>query len=347
MALGLPTYLRRPTDWDRLATPVDYAILTGSVTEVKRTISENSDEQTLIANINSGKLHIGKHTKRTVPSALKFSKCGGKIMCRFGFTDLLTYFWTQDPNYFLSVLGGSVIPHKASMYNEPTVLDWWFNHSTASPRTLVMNRTDPSAPASTSQSPSATLYRTYGRDAVDEASKNGHIPVLNWWLSSGLVVSYSEASLEGASSGGHVAVLDWWKHSNLPLKVGKVMDQASASGHVDVLDWWLTSGLPFTYDKALYKASNAGKIDVLDWWLASGLRLVYDSSVLFTATCHNRPDVLEWWKRSGLPIEYRICDIEEALEDAVVPGDEARMWWMAQAVDFHASNREWAETKTL
>ena len=58
-----------------------------------------------------------------------------------------------------------------------------------------------------------------------------------------------------------------------------------------------------------------------------------DQEALVGATRHNRPEVLEWWDKSGLPIQYRMCDIEEALEDAIGGGEDARLphqppWWI-------------------
>jgi hypothetical protein len=46
-------------------------------------------------------------------------------------------------------------------------------------------------------------------------------------------------------------------------------------------------------------------------------------------------------------VNYRICDIEEAIEDAIRPGSEAREWWKRLGVDFNANNAEWMKTKSL
>lgn len=69
--------------------------------------------------------------------------------------------------------------------------------------------------------------------------------------------------------------------------------------------------------------------------------------MLVGATRHNRPEILQWWDRSGLPVQYRICDIEEALEDALRSGHEAREWWGRKGVDFKANNSEWIKLKSL
>ena len=72
-----------------------------------------------------------------------------------------------------------------------------------------------------------------------------------------------------------------------------------------------------------------------------------NEEVLITATRHNRPEVLQWFYESGLEVSYRICDVEEAIEDAVRPGVEAREWWNRLGVDFKANNAEWMKSKTL
>lgn len=171
-------------------------------------------------------------------------------------------------------------------------------------------------------------------------------------MNSGLPLEYTEAALEHASSKNQIAVLEWWKLQNetrgLPLKIGRVMDSASTAGCVDALEWWATSQLEPKYDRhALQHASCQGKIDVLDWWLGSGLQLTFDHDALTGATRHNRPEVLEWWDKSRLPIQFRMCDIEEALEDSIGGGNDARQWWLERGVDFNANDNEWMKLQNL
>ena len=85
----------------------------------------------------------------------------------------------------------------------------------------------------------------------------------------------------------------------------------------------------------------------MQWWLTSGLQLLFDPDSLIGATKFNRPEVLEWWDRSKLPIQYRMCDIEEALEDAIGGGDAAREWWRKKGVDFNANDKEWMKLRNL
>ena len=97
----------------------------------------------------------------------------------------------------------------------------------------------------------------------------------------------------------------------------------------------------------MHHASTHGKVDVLQWWLESGLQLIYDQDALTLASRHNRPEVLEWWDHSNLPVAYRICDIEEALEDAIGGGEAARQWWRKKGVNFNANDTEWMKLQTL
>ncbi|KZT43839.1 hypothetical protein SISSUDRAFT_1111916 [Sistotremastrum suecicum HHB10207 ss-3] len=265
---------------------------------------------------------VRTHALTQVP----FTRIGAKIILRFGFVHILEYLRTQHRSNFEKEFGkhAELVPTKASLYGRTNLLFWWKNCTESGPK-------------------------VYDHEAMDLASKAGAVNALHWWHQhSGLPLLYSEAALDGASMKGHIAVLDWWKASGLPLKIGRVMDAASVAGDTSVLDWWASSGIEMKYDKQpLYSASCHGKVSVLQWWLHSGLQMIYDSDVLVGATRHNRPSVLEWWDKTGLPVPYRICDIEEALEDAIGGGEEARSWWRQKGVDFHAGDAEWMKTQTL
>jgi hypothetical protein len=268
------------------------------------------------------------------PSQNPPTKTGAVLAVRFGYVHVLDFFLTQHRSVFLSIFNGDVIPTKASRHGRTAVLSWW-KHGFEQHPDLV----SPPKPESIAE-------------AIDGASRNGQVVSLDWWVQCGHPLTYTEAALEYASAKNQIAVLEWWKQQNklngLPLKIGRVMDMASTAGHVEVLEWWAASELEFKYDRhALQHASCHGKVDVLQWWLGSGLQLIFDQDALTGATRHNRPEVLEWWDTSGLPIQYRMCDIEEALEDAIGGGDEAREWWKRKGVDFNANDKEWMKLQNL
>lgn len=249
-----------------------------------------------------------------------FYSVSAKVAIRFQCIDIIEYLYTSNKACYDRTFG-RFLPLYASEQGSVKVLNWW-------------KQTVP--------------IKQYDHHAIDNACMYGQVDVLRWWMASGLRLEYTEAALEHASARGHVAVLDWWKASNLPLKIGRVMEMASGTGHVNVLEWWHRSGLEFKYDRVpLYHASCYGRVEALEWWLQSGLQMIYDSDALVGATRHNKPETLEWWNRSGLPIQYRLCDIEEALEDAMGGGELVRAWWEKKGVNFKANFTEWTKYQSL
>ncbi|KAF9228390.1 hypothetical protein BS17DRAFT_851143 [Gyrodon lividus] len=272
--------------------------------------------------------------RATDPAVNPPTKLGAAAVVRFGYVNVLEFFLTQHRPIFLSIFKNDLIPITASRHGRTAVLAWWKHGFEQHPELVP-----PPGPGSIAE-------------AIDGASRNGKISSLDWWASSCLPLEYTEAALEQASAKNKIAVLDWWKRQHLqnflPLKIGRVMDMASVAGHIGVLEWWATSQLEYQYDRhVLHHASSLGKVEVLEWWLGSGLQVVFDGEALTGATRHNRSEVLEWWDKSGLPIQYRMCDIEEALEDAIGGGHKARQWWKKKGVDFSANDKEWMKLQNL
>jgi hypothetical protein len=268
------------------------------------------------------------------PCFIPPTKIGAVLAIRFAYVNVLEYFLSAHHSEFLSIFAGDLIPTKASQYGRIQVLSWWKHGFEQHPHLIP-----PPSPGSIAE-------------AVDEASRHGQVLSLDWWRHCGHPFEYTEAALEYASAKNQIAVLDWWLRENrltgLPLKVGRVMEMASTAGHVEVLAWWAASRIEPKYDKhALQQASCHGKVEVLQWWLGSGLQMIFDQDALTGATRHNRPEVLEWWDKSGLPIHYRMCDIEEALEDAIGSGEAARAWWKRKGIDFNANDKEWMKSQNL
>jgi hypothetical protein len=250
-----------------------------------------------------------------------FYTVSAKAAIRFSCIEIIDYLFTKHRANFDKTFG-HILPLNASYEGSVSVLDWY--------------------------KANYVQIRGYDSAPMDNASLNGHVYILQWWLDSGLTPKYSEAALEHASARGHVAVLNWWKSSKLLLKIGRVMELASGAGHTAVLSWWVQSRLDFKYDRAsMYNASCSGRLDSLEWWAHSGLHMSYEPDVLVGATRHNRAEVLEWWDQSGLPVQYRLCDIEEALEDALGGGYQVRPWWERKGVNFKANFTEWTKYHSL
>ena len=266
------------------------------------------------------------------PARCPPTRTGVTLTIRFGYVhvlDTLLHVY-RAPCQFLHWFRDDIIPIVASEYGRTSVLTWW-KHAIDSG----------ALPGPQDKSIS---------ESIDRACRNGARASLEWWLASRFPLTYGDSALEAASAKNHVDVLEWWRENSttLPLKIGRSVDMASSAGHTAVLAWWIHSGFEFKYDKtALHHASMHGKVEVLQWWLDSGLQLIFDQEALVLATRHNRPEVLEWWDRSGLPIQYRICDIEEALEDAIGGGEAARVWWRKKGVNFNANDKEWMKLQTL
>ena len=306
-AVGVPTSLPQPIPWTR-ANPCDFAILSGYIPLIRA-----SD-----------------------PTAHRPTRVSATLAVRFNYVNVLEYLFTHHRAIFLSMYKDDLLPITASLHGRTAVLTWWKHLHDSHPDIIPLPKSRSVA------------------EAIDGASRNGQVASLDWWLHSGIPLDYTETALESASSKNQLPVLDWWKEKSLSprwrlaLKIGRVMDMASTAGHVDALEWWAGSQLEPKYDRqALYHASCHGKVDVLQWWLGSGLQMIFDQDVLTGASRHNRPEVLEWWDKSGLPVQYRMCDIEEALEDAIGGGERAREWWRKKGVDFNANDKEWSKLQYL
>lgn len=314
-----------------------------------------------------------------------------KLVIKFNYLTILQHLSSspQHAEAFWSSFGGTILPTKASaVFARPEILEWW--------------RTSP-----------RFLNKNYTADAVDGASRQGFIDVLEWWRQSGLVMKYTEAALESASGRGRVNVLEWWKeasqhhqssqfdeaekqsqrrlysrppsppspaihtyphaigHSNpnstLKLKVGKSILVAAQNGRANVVRWWDDSGIPYSHSEAVAKIASAyGHVNVLETWKSckgDEFGMLFDSSVLVGPTKNGWVRILEWWRQQTLPqdgdkegkrlkVEYKTCDIEEALEDSVhLEGsegeEEVRKWWAKNGLNLGVGTSEWMKLKQL
>ena len=324
-ALGIYHHIPTPHDWVPLIPrpgskqqTLEYTILTQPLSRIRAYFTTSASYKP--------------------PTTL--SPIATRLIFRFSMTKLLTYLALQQKDIFWTSFGLSLLPHKASLiYNSPAILQWW-------------------------QDCPAVIKKEYGPEALDGASRAGFVEVLEWWLNSGLALSYTEKALESASAKGHVEVLDWWKNSNeksqgtdheLPLKVGKSIILAAQSGRVESIEWWENSGIPYSHEDGVTRlASQHGHVAVLEkWYNFKGSKMIFDNQVLVGATKNGHAGVLQWWKdvskRSGLKVEYKTCDIEEAMEDAVGGGGEGevREWWGRNGLNLGVGTGEWMKVKTL
>ena len=250
-------------------------------------------------------------------------------MLRFGYTHLLDWLYSVTPDLMHEVCD-ELLPEVASAWGRVEVLEWAargssFGLPSADSHAGLLS--PPLPTPSTSHATgfsftSASVGTRNGKSsgplsprAIDDASRNGHVEILEWWLNSGISpLSYSEDALNHATIKKQLPTLEWWIASGLPLKLGNVLDFASMvkDGSTDSLEWWhRKSGLSGGYTKvALYEISKKGNTRLLDWWKSSGLPLVYDKEVLIGATRMGQVASLDWWLHSKLPVSYTFFDIE-------------------------------------
>ncbi|KAK4983791.1 hypothetical protein LTR66_008698 [Elasticomyces elasticus] len=324
--LGFYTNLPTPQEWQKHTLPhgpqtymekLEWTILTGNYRDLDSFIVANS-----------------------VPRWL--SRLCIKLIMRFAMTTTLSYLENTHRDLFWATFGHTFLPDKASsVFGRPEILEFW--------------RTSPSF-----------LTKEYTAEALDGASRAGFVQVLDWWRTSGLPLRYTEAALEQASSQGHVDVLEWWAGASkraggtqeesdaaapVRLKPGKAICYATQAGQTAVVRWWIESGVGFLHEDTVAKlASTHGHVPILALWLAfKGSKMIFDNQVLIGATRFGHVDVLEWWRRSGLRVEYKTCDVEEALEDGAEgkKGAEVRRWWAKNGLNLGVGTSEWMRTKVL
>ncbi|KIW45677.1 uncharacterized protein PV06_04048 [Exophiala oligosperma] len=325
-ALGIYTQLPTPHEWEALVLnpgskkvpSLEYTILTQPVSQIKTYFTNNTSSQP--------------------PTTL--SSIATRLIFRFSMTELLTYLALYQKDIFWTSFGLALLPHKASLiYNSPTILNWWKDCP-------------------------AVIKKEYGPEALDGASRAGFVEVLDWWLESGLKLTYTEKALESASAKGHVDVLEWWRVNSLklagttremPLKVGKSILLAAQAGRTNSIEWWENSGIPYAHEDGVARLASAhGHVGVLELWHSfKGSKMIFDNQVLVGATKNGHAGVLQWWKdvsrKTGLRVEYKTCDIEEAMEDAVGGGGESevREWWGRNGLNLGVGTGEWMRVKTL
>lgn len=273
----------------------------------------------------------------------ELSALATKLIFKFTLIDVLHYIEANCPQIF-KCFDGKTIPTKASAYYPRLqILNWW------------------------SLSPSF-LEKHYDNEALDVASKHGYVHVLEWWLRSGLPLKYTSAALEQASAHGHLDVLEWWREAyhqsqeKIELKTGKSILLAAQYGRLETIRWWVDSKLTFSYEEQVCKqASRYGKVEVLELWreLKGDDKLTFDNQILTEPTLCSHLKVLDWWVgyahgqlpgmdgRRAKKVEYRMMDIEEALEDAHGDQTAVRRWWAEHGLNLALGTTQWMTPREL
>lgn len=327
--LNIHTTLPVPPEWRQSASEegpktsmqkLEWALLTSTYAEIK--------------------------TRFDTDKPTRISRLCIELIMRFAMVPVLIHLENAHKDLFWGTFGHAFLPHKASVFGKTEILEYW--------------RTSP-----------MFLTKEYSADAMDNASRSGSVQALDWWYDSGLPLKYTESALEQASSQGHIPVLTWWKeHSTyrqesttpqkpdprprrepLKLKVGKSITYATQAGSLPSIHFWVESNIPFSHEDTIAKiASMHGHTHILDYWRKlRGEKMLFDNLVLVGPTKMGHADVLEWWKRSGLRVEYKTCDIEEALEDGVEgeKGEGVKRWWALNGLNLGVGTSEWMRVKVL
>ena len=290
-----------------------------------------------------------------------------KLIIKFSRTNLLSYLESNHKDLFWSTFGHTLLPGKASaVFGQIAILDWW--HTSPSFLTKEYN-----AEALDSASKAGFIHvldwwrksrlpLRYTEAALEQASSRGNLEVLEWWRKASLPqTSEADTDFDETSADDTQSRNSLTRTSNMPLStnhlpplpllVGKSIVYAAQNGQVATLQWWVNSGIPFGHEASVARIASAnGHIDVLQLWKEfKGAKMQYDNQVLVGPTKNGHVDVLEWWKQSRYTVEYKTCDIEEALEDSLGGSgeDRIRAWWARNGLNLGVGTSEWMKVKVL
>jgi hypothetical protein len=310
---------------------------------------------------------------KSAPPDLRYlSSLCVKLIIKFCLTDILTYLETNLKDVFWASFGQKLLPSKASaVYGRTEILEWW----RTSPTFLSKDYT---AEALDGASKSGFVHvldwwlrsglpLKYTESAMEQASSKGHLLVLEWWKQSSAQQGtyYVDSGPRGNDALSPTTNLEASATSPearpaLPLKPGKSLLAAAQNNQPLVIRWWDNSSIPVSYSETIAKvASQHGHVAVLDAWRElKGDKMAFDNQVLVQPTKNGHVEVLEWWKsfsrgeggRPGGRVEYKTCDIEEALEDSVGSQgqeDAVKRWWAKNGLNLGVEVSEWTKVKVL
>lgn len=306
-----------------------------------------------------------------------------KLIIKFCLTDLLTYLETNFKDVFWASFGQKLLPTKASaVYGRTAILEWWRTSPTFLSKDYTAEAIDGASKAGFVHVldwwRKSGLALKYTEAALEQASAKGHILVLEWWKEAamhpgghildpesnrprhGSPVTLSELEHRSSSPSPIVAT----SHDSPPplrLKPGKSLLAAAQHNQHLVLRWWDNTGIPLAHSESVARTASAyGHVEVLDTWRElKGDKMAFDSQVLVGPTKNGHVEVLEWWKcfaqgegEDGTTrrVEYKTCDIEEALEDCIGSEQEeyeVRKWWARNGLNLGVEVSEWTKVKVL
>ncbi|EGX93291.1 Flavoprotein [Cordyceps militaris CM01] len=314
-ALGIYTSLPRPPAW--VLHPKD------ELDNVR--VYEHELETTALTGTSS---EICKKLSKAPGEYNYLSALFIKLLLRFGHVEALEYIEMNRPELFIA-FEGTTIPTKVSSFFPCTKMLHYWKHSQ-----WFAGR------------------HVYDAEAVDGASRYGHVEILDWWWrQSGMPLRYTETSLEQASANGHIAVLQWWQDAALQdesvvLRPGRALLWAAQFGRADVLHWWHLSRIAVAYGNDVVNAAcQNGHVDVLEVWRAAkgDTRMYVDEVDVMSATSYGHVPVLEWllsfsqgllpgMSGCGQPIEFRVCDIQACLHRNSREQRRVRAWWAKHGI---------------
>ncbi|KAG0645725.1 Phosphopantothenoylcysteine decarboxylase [Hyphodiscus hymeniophilus] len=305
------------------------------------------------------------------PEVMKYlSSLCVKLVIKFCLIDILTYLEGNFKDLFWSSFGQKLLPTKASaVYGRTEILEWWRTSPTFLSKDYTAEAIDGASKSGFVHVldwwRKSGLPLKYTSSALEQASSKGHILVLEWWKQASLHQGNYHVDAETRHRHGLPAVDEGLSTPSetqpaLKLKPGKSLVAAAQNNQVLVLRWWENSEIEIQYADSVAKvASQHGFVDVLDAWLElRGEKMTFDNQVLVQPTKNGHVEVLEWWKkfsqggegRPGGKVEYKTCDIEEALEDSVgsqMQEMEVKRWWAKNGLNLGVDVSEWTKVKLL
>lgn len=360
-SLGIYTTLPVPQEWQRpkatngpqdFMKDLEWIILTGK-------------HQEIIKHLHSG------------PPQKWLSRLCVKLIIKFGLTDLLSHLETHFFDLFWYSFGHTLLPDKASaVFGRTCILEWWRTSPSFLNKEYTSEAIDGASKAGFIEVldwwRDSTLALRYTEAALEQASSKGRIEVLEWWHKASLhdqnQPNIDSDSLHRRRGNLYLRGSITWPNPSavvprhqidvrsalpqpIPLKVGKSLIFAAQNGQATAVRWWASSGVPLLHEEGVPKiASAAGHVNVLQVWKdLKGDKMSFDNQVLVAATKNGHAEVLEWWRRSGFRVEYKTCDIEEALEDSLGGEGERKVrgWWARNGLNLGVGTSEWMKIKVL